>query len=305
MIYTVTLNPSLDYNVKMETLKTGLVNRTEKEILLPGGKGINVSLELRNLGVKTAALGVVAGFTGEEIVRLVKQRGVRADFIYAGQGFSRINLKIHHEEETEINGRGPKVGKEELAALYWRFDMIEEGDILVLSGSVPTGLPETVYMDMAKYVEGKGVRVVVDATKNLLLKTLPCHPFLIKPNLHELSEVMGTAVETRDDAIFYAKKLREEGACNVLVSMSDEGAVLLTKDGQVLYGTAPQGEVVNTVGAGGAMVAGFLAGYLEDNDYRTALRLGIAAGSASVFQTEFASAEHIHALTEQIEIVQL
>lgn len=302
MIYTVTLNPSLDYNVKVEHLKNGVVNRTESEVLLPGGKGINVSIALHKLGIETTALGVVAGFTGEEIVRLVKERGVCADFVYAGQGFSRINVKVHHGEETEINGRGPQVGKEELASLYWRFDMLEEGDVLVLSGSVPAGLSETVYMDIVKYLQEKGVRVVVDATKNLLANTLPYHPFLIKPNHYELGEIFGVTIESKEEVALYARKLREQGARNVLVSMAGDGAVLVTEDAQELFCAAPQGEVVNSVGSGDAMVAGFLAGYLAKGDYREALQLGVAAGSASAFETEFAGAERIKEIAAQVEI---
>lgn len=302
MIYTVTLNPSLDYNVKVEHLRTGVVNRTEDEVLLPGGKGINVSIVLHNLGIETTALGVVAGFTGEEIVRLVKERGVHADFVYAGRGFSRINVKVHHGEETEINGRGPQVGKEELASLYWRFDMLEEGDVLVLSGSVPAGLSESVYMDIVKYMREKGVRVVVDATKNLLANALPYRPFLIKPNHYELGEIFGVTIKSKEEVVLYARKLREQGARNVLVSMAGDGAVLVTEDGQELFCTAPQGEVVNSVGSGDAMVAGFLAGYLAGEDYLEAFRLGVAAGSASAFETEFASSERIKEIAAQVEI---
>ncbi|MDE6873996.1 MAG: 1-phosphofructokinase [Lachnospiraceae bacterium] len=302
MIYTVTLNPSLDYNVKMGSLKTGVVNRTEEEILLPGGKGINVSLELHNLGVATTALGIVAGFTGDEIVRLVKERGVRADFIHAGQGFSRINMKVHHGEDTGINGCGPKVGKEELAALYWRFDMLEEGDVLVLSGSVPSGLSESVYMDIVKYMEGRGVRIVVSTMKSQLAQVLPYHPFLIKPNRHEMEESMGAAIRDTGAVIEYAKKLREQGALNVLAVMADHGVVLVTQDGQELFGTAPHNRVVNMVGAGDALVAGFLAGYLGKGDYREALRLGIAAASASASETEFAKLERIREIAGTVEI---
>lgn len=302
MIYTVTLNPSLDYNVKVEHLKAGVVNRTESEVLLPGGKGINVSLALHKLGVDSTALGVVAGFTGEEIVRLVKERGVHADFVYAGAGFSRINVKVHHGEETEINGRGPQVGKEELASLYWRFDMFGEGDVLVLSGSVPAGLSDTVYMDIAKYMKEKGVRVVVDATGKLLANTLPYRPFLIKPNHYELGELFGVTVKDREEVAFYARRLREQGARNVLVSMAGDGAVLAAEDGEEFFCAAPQGEVVNSVGSGDAAVAGFLAGYLAKGDYREALRLGVAAGSASAFETEFASAERVREIAERVEI---
>lgn len=302
MIYTVTLNPSLDYNVKMGSFKTGFVNRTEEEVLLPGGKGINVSLALHNLGVETTALGIVAGFTGEEIVRLVKARGVRADFIYGGQGFSRINMKVHHGEETGINGRGPKVGREELAALYWRLDMLEEGDVLVLSGSVPSGLSESIYADIVKYMEGRDVRIVVNTTRNQLEKVLPYHPFLVKPNRHDLEESMGGMIRDKASVTAYARGLREQGACNVLISIADFGVVLLTQDGQEFFGTAPHSEIVNVVGVGDAMVAGFLAGYLESGDYREALRLGIAAAGASVSETEFARAERIRELAGQVEI---
>ncbi len=301
MIYTVTLNPSLDYNVKMGSLKTGFVNRTQEEAMLPGGKGINVSLELHNLGVPTTVLGVVAGFTGEEIVRLVKERGVRADFIHAGQGFSRINMKIHHGEETGINGRGPYVGKEEMAALYWRFDMLEEGDMLVLSGSVPSGLSDEVYAEIANYMKGRGVRIVVSATKNRLEKVLPCHPFLVKPSRHDIEE-MGGMGKDKDAFTAYAKELRGQGACNVLVPIADFGVVLVTQDGQELFGTAPHGEIVSVVGSGDALVAGFLAGYLENQDYGEALRLGIAAAVASVSETEFAKEEHIREIAGKVEI---
>ncbi len=305
MIYTVTFNPSLDYNVTMSELKSGLVNRTEKELMLPGGKGINASIVLHNLGVETTALGVVAGFTGQEIVRLVKERGVKTDFVYASEGFSRINVKLHHGSETEVNGRGPRVGREELASLYWRFDQMEEGDVLVLSGSVPVGFSESVYMDIVRYLEGRGIRIVVDATKGLLANVLPYHPFLIKPNHHELGEIFGVTVSSKEDVVCYAKKLHEQGAGNVLVSMAADGAVLVTEAGDVLCASAPQGRVVNSVGSGDAMVAGFLAGYALAGDCDYALRLGVAAGSASAFEADFAAGDCIRQLAERIHVQKL
>lgn len=302
MIYTVTLNPSLDYNVTMGSLKTGFVNRTEEEVLLPGGKGINVSLELHNLGVETTALGIVAGFTGEEIVRLVKERGVRADFIRAKQGFSRINMKVHHGEETGINCRGPVVGKEELAALYWRLDMLEEGDVLVLSGSVPDGLSASVYMDIMKYMEGRGVQTVVSAMRSPLEKVLPYHPFLVRPNRQELAESMGEAIKDREAVSSYARKMQEKGAGNVIIEMAGYDIMLVAQGGQEFFGSMQHREIVNMVGAGDALIAGFLAGYFEHGDYREALRLGIAAATASVSETEFAKAGQIRELASQVRI---
>lgn len=302
MIYTVTLNPSLDYNVTMGSLKTGFVNRTEEEVLLPGGKGINVSLGLHNLGVETTALGIVAGFTGEEIVRLVKERGVRADFIRAKKGFSRINMKVHHGEETGINGRGPVVGKEELAALYWRLDLLDEGDVLVLSGSIPDGLSESVYMDIMKYMEGRGIQIVVSAIRNQLEKVLPYHPFLVRPNRQELKGSMGEAFKDRDAVAAYAREMQKQGARNVVIELADYDILLLTQDGQEFFGSVQHGEIVNMVGAGDALVAGFLAEYFKSGDYREALRLGVAAATASVSETEFAKAERIREIASQMTI---
>lgn len=300
MIYTVTFNPSLDYIVSVKDFKLGLTNRTDSELLLPGGKGINVSIVLRNLGIDSTALGFVAGFSGEEIVRRLEAFGVKNGFIRIADGFSRINLKLKSIDGTEINGQGPKISEEEVSGLMEQLSKLGAGDVLFLSGSIPASMPDDSYQKIMQMLDGKGVLTAVDATKELLLKVLAYHPFLIKPNNHELGEIFGVELKTRDSVVFYAKKLQEQGAQNVLVSMAGEGAVLVAADGQTIEAPAPKGTLVNGVGAGDSMVAGFMAGYLEKQDYTYAFQLGLSAGSASAFSENLATKEEIEAVYRQV-----
>lgn len=296
MIYTVTFNPSLDYIVNVDNFKTGVVNRITKEIIFPGGKGINVSMVLQNLGLETTALGFMAGFTGKEIVRLLDIRGVKSDFINVKEGNSRINLKMRSDEETEINGQGPKITEENIKELYTQLDKLQKGDILVLAGSIPDTLPQSMYMDIMKYLDGKGINIVVDATRKLLMNVLPYGPFLIKPNNHELGEIFGVTLTDKDEIITYAKKLQEQGARNVLISMAGDGAVLVAENGEVYKAESPVGKLVNSVGAGDSMVAGFITGFLETGSYKEALRKGLCTGSASAFSEELATKQEVEEL---------
>lgn len=300
MIYTVTFNPSLDYIVSVNNFQMGMTNRTDSELLLPGGKGINVSIVLKNLGVENTALGFIAGFTGEEIRREVEEIGVRANFIQVEKGVSRINLKLKSIDGTEINGQGPDISQEKVEELLKKLEALKDGDILVLAGSIPTSIPDDIYKNIMKRLAGKGIMIVVDATKDLLLNVLEYHPFLIKPNNHELGEIFKTELKTREDVIPYAKKLQEMGARNVLVSMAGEGAVLIAEDGSEYTASAPKGKLVNGVGAGDSMVAGFLAGWMEKKNYVHAFHMGIAAGSASAFSEYLAKREEIEAVYQNI-----
>lgn len=289
MIYTITFNPSLDYIVTVPDFKLGAVNRTEKEILFPGGKGINVSIVLKNLGMESTILGFTAGFTGEEIRRRVQEMGCKEELITVGNGYSRINLKLRSKEESEINGMGPVIEQDVINQLYQKLGGLQKGDILVLAGSIPASMPDTMYSDIMQFLEGKGIRVVVDATRDLLVNVLKYHPFLIKPNNHELGEIFGVELKEKAEVLKYAKKLQEQGARNVLVSMEGEGAVLAAEDGSVYESAAPKGHVVNSVGAGDSMVAGFLYGYLRSKTYKTAFQVGVATGSASAFSENLAT----------------
>lgn len=296
MIYTVTFNPSLDYIVDVNNFKLGRVNRTTKEIIYAGGKGINVSMVLKNLGFDSTALGFLAGFTGKEICRLMEEQGVNADFIEVKEGLSRINLKLRSNEESEINGQGPAIKEKDIRSLYEKLDKLQYGDVLVLAGSIPSVMPQSMYMDIMKYMEEKDLNIVVDATKDLLVNVLKYHPFLVKPNNHELGEIFGVELEEKKDVIVYAKKLKEMGAKNVLVSMAGAGAVLVAEDGSIYESEAPKGKVVNSVGAGDSMVAGFLAGFLQTRDYREAFKLGVCTGSASAFSEKLATKEEVDSI---------
>lgn len=296
MIYTVTFNPSLDYIIHVEKFRAGQINRTDEELIFPGGKGINVSIVLKHLGIESTAWGFVAGFTGKEIEKRLGDMGVRTDFIVSENGLSRINVKMHSDEETEINGRGPKILDADIRKLYEKLDGLKTGDVLILSGSIPSSMPETMYMDIMKHLQGRGINIVVDATRDLLVKVLPYHPFLIKPNNHELSEIFGTEITEKDDVLNYAEKMQEMGARNVLVSMAGEGAVLLTEDGQSFRAEAPKGKVENSVGAGDSMVAGFMYGYMQDHDYQKAFEYGVCTGSASAFSKELATKTEVESL---------
>ena len=299
MIYTVTFNPSLDYVVDVKDFTTGIVNRTTKESIFPGGKGINVSMVLKNLGHENTALGFMAGFTGDEITRLLEEKGITTDFIYVGKGASRINVKLRSDQETEINGQGPEILEEDIQKLYEKLDTLRNGDILVLAGSIPDVMPGSMYMDIMDYLKEKNIRIAVDATKDLLVNVLSYHPFLIKPNNYELGEIFGVTLSDKDEIITYARKLQEKGARNVLVSMAGDGAVLVTEDGNRFCAEAPKGKVVNSVGAGDSMVAGFLAGYLESGSYEVAFQKGVCTGSASAFSEELATKEEVDAILKE------
>ncbi len=293
MIYTVTLNPSLDYIVKVDDFRLGIVNRTLQEDIYAGGKGINVSIVLNHLGYDSTALGYVAGFTGREILRILENEGIRTDMIQLPDGISRINLKIRSKEESEINGLGPVIDKVHIDRLYEKLDALEDGDVLILAGSIPSTLPESMYSDIMEYIKSKQIKVAVDATKDLLVNVLPYHPFVIKPNNHELGEIFEVTLTTREEVIPYAKKLQKMGARNVIVSMAGEGAVFVGEDGSVYESEAPKGRVINSVGAGDSMVAGFMAEYMHSGDCKEAFKMGICTGSASAFSETFATKEEI------------
>lgn len=293
MIYTVTFNPSLDYIVSMDGFEMGRTNRTTGEQMFPGGKGINVSIVLGNLGIENTALGFTAGFTGEQIEREVQRMGLLTDFIRIDRGLSRINVKLKDYDGTEINGMGPEIGQAHVNALYQKLERLETDDVLVLAGSIPKSLPDSIYSDILARLQTKGVLFVVDATKDLLLNVLQYKPFLIKPNNHELGEIFQVTLDTREAVVPYAKRLQEKGAQNVLVSMAGQGAVLVDALGVVHMLAAPEGNLVNAVGAGDSMVAGFLAGWTEKKDYGHAFRMGISAGSASAFSELLATRQEI------------
>ena len=300
MIYTVTFNPSLDYIVSVEDFKLGLTNRTSSELILPGGKGINVSTVLGNLGIENTALGFAAGFTGDEIVRRMEEMGVKSDFIWLENGMSRINLKLKSIDGTEINGCGPKIDQEAVNSLMDKLDVLGQGDTLILAGSIPNSMPDDIYRRIMGRLDGRGVMIVVDATQDLLLNVLEYHPFLIKPNNHELGEIFNVELKTREEVVPYGKKLQEMGAVNVLVSMAGEGAVLIAGDGNVYATPVPKGTLKNGVGAGDSMVAGFVAGWMKEQDYKYAFYMGVSAGSASAFSELLATKEEIKAVYQQL-----
>ena len=302
MIYTVTLNPSIDYVIKVDKLTTGNINRVNEEHVYPGGKGINVTRILKSLDNDNIALGFVSGFTGDYIINSLQELNLKSDFIKVKEGFTRINVKVKSEEETEINGQGPKISEEELNQFYKVIDKLVDGDILILSGSIPSCLDERLYESIMKKVEDRDIKVIVDATKNLLLNVLKYKPFLIKPNNHELAEMFNVELNSTEDVVFYARKLKEMGAQNVLISMGKDGALLVTENGEVFASSVAKGEVVNSVGAGDSMVAGFIAGYLKSNSYEEALRLGAASGGATAFSSDLATREFIDKLVDEIKI---
>ena len=300
MIYTITFNPALDYIVSVKDFKMGMTNRTDTETMLPGGKGINVSTVLRNLGFETTVMGFVAGFTGKEIEHRLKEAGCQTEFIELKEGFSRINVKLKNVDGMEINGKGPDIDDDSLRQLLERLDDLKEGDVLVLAGSIPASLPDSIYRDICQRLLGRGIMIVVDATKDLLMNVLPLKPFLIKPNHHELGEMFGVTLKTAEEVMPYAVKLKEMGAQNVLVSMAGEGAVLAAADGGLYKRSAPEGKLVNAVGAGDSMVAGFLAGYLQSGNYEKAFKMGVATGSASAFSELLATKAEVDALLERM-----
>lgn len=300
MINTITLNPSLDYIVKVDDFKAGNVNRTSEENIYPGGKGINVSIVLKNLGVKNRALGFVAGFTGEEIEKLVADHGVDSDFIKLEKGMSRINVKLKSKEESEINGMGPDISKVDIEKLYKKLDTLKAGDFVVLAGSIPSTLPDDIYETIMKDFQHKEINFVVDATKDLLLNVLKYKPFLIKPNHHELGEMFNVELKNKEEIIIYAKKLQEIGARNVIISMAGDGAILIEENGEITISDTPKGTLVNSVGAGDSMVGGFLAGITEDKNIKEAFKMGVATGSASAFSEGLATKDKVEELLKQL-----
>ncbi|MCI5602510.1 MAG: 1-phosphofructokinase [Clostridiales bacterium] len=296
MIYTVTFNPSLDYIVSVRNFEEGNVNRASDEMILPGGKGINVSIVLNNLGMESHLLGFIAGFTGKEIERMVSDDGCISEFIKVDNGLSRINVKMRSEKESEINGIGPEISNSEMTQLLDKLDKLKEGDVLVLAGSIPASIPDTIYYDIMKMLSDRKIMIVVDATKDLLLNVLPLRPFLIKPNKQELAEMMNLENLSKEDIVKNAFELQKCGARNVLVSMAGEGAILVTEDGKVYSSEAHKGKVVNSVGAGDSMVAGFIYGYLKNKDYKEAFETGLCAGSASAFSENLATKEQVEEL---------
>ena len=299
MIYTVTLNPSLDYVMHLNSLSSG-VNRSVKEEIYPGGKGINVSIVLNNLRIPNKALGFIAGFTGDEIDRVMKNLGTRTDFITLDHGMSRINVKIESDNETEVNGMGPRITPADLRDLFAKLEEIEDGDFLVLAGSIPNSVPDSIYQDIMKELAHKNIHIVVDATKDLLLNVLKYKPFLIKPNHIELAEMFNVELKSDDDIVTYARKLQEMGAQNVLISMGGDGSILITNEGEVVKMSVPKGTVVNTVGSGDSMVAGFIAGYLKSKDLKEALKFATATGSATAFSPWLAKKDTIDDLLCQL-----
>ncbi|MEG0276475.1 MAG: 1-phosphofructokinase [Coprobacillus sp.] len=301
MIYTLTMNPALDYVVDLPDYQVGKVNRASEEHMFYGGKGINVSVVLKELGYESCCLGFVAGFTGEELERGVREDlKVKTQFIKVKQGRTRINVKVHSQQETELNGIGPIIEKADICSLYQQLDGLNNGDVLVLSGSIPKSLTESIYCDILKYVLDKDLKVIVDATGDLLMKTLEFHPFLIKPNNHELSEMFGVELKTIDDIETYARKLQEMGARNVLISMAKDGSLLIDEDGNKHQLGVCQGIVKNSVGAGDSMVAGFIAGHLSRMSYEETLKLATATGGATAFSSGLAIKDKILELLKQL-----
>lgn len=278
MIYTVTFNPAIDYVVELVSFNIGEINRTTREYMNLGGKGVNVSRVLTNLEVPNVALGFVAGFTGDALRNGLERMGVKTDFISLKEGNTRINVNIKGVEETDINARGPEIPNSAIDELFKKLDNLQSGDTLVLAGSIPTSLPNDMYERIMERLYGKGIRFVVDATRDLLVKSLKYEPFLIKPNNHELGEIFGLELTTDNEIIYYARELKKQGAKNVLISMAGDGAILVDENDVAHKIGTPKGKVKNSVGAGDSMVAGFCAGYLEKGDYKYALRMGTAAG---------------------------
>lgn len=305
VIYTVTFNPSLDYIVSVDDFKLGMTNRTSSEQMLAGGKGINVSIVLKNLGLENTAYGFIAGFTGDEISKRLDRAGVNADFIKADSGISRINLKLKTIDGTEINGAGPDISKENIESLMSRLARLKAGDVLVLAGSIPSCIPDDIYMNIMRMLDGRKVMIVVDATSSLLMNVLKYKPFLIKPNQDELGDIFGVTLSTREEVIPYALRLKEMGAVNVLISMGGKGAVLVADDNKVYMAEAPKGTLKNSVGAGDSMVAGFITGLLKEHNYEDAFKMGIAAGSASAFSDNLATMHEVDSLVSRIEVVQV
>lgn len=303
VIYTVTFNPSLDYIVSVKDFRPGMTNRTSSELMLAGGKGINVSIVLCNLGIKSTALGFIAGFTGDEIVRRLHNGGINSEFIKINDGISRINIKLKSIDGTEINGQGPHIDSSHIEQLMNRLRRLESGDVLVLAGSIPAGISDNIYKDIMDMLKDKGVQIVVDATSRLLTNVLEYNPFFIKPNQHELGDIFNVTLNTQEEVIPYALELKKMGAVNVCVSMGGKGAILVADDGNVYKAKAPDGILKNSVGAGDSLVAGFLSGWIEKKDYEYAFRKGVATGSASAFSERLATNGEVNDLIGKVTII--
>lgn len=303
VIYTVTFNPSLDYIVSVKDFRPGMTNRTISELMLAGGKGINVSIVLGNLGIKSTALGFIAGFTGDEIVRRLHNGGINSEFIKINDGISRINIKLKSIDGTEINGQGPHIDSSHIEQLMNRLRRLESGDVLVLAGSIPAGISDNIYKDIMDMLKDKGVQIVVDATSRLLTNVLEYNPFFIKPNQHELGDIFNVTLNTQEEVIPYALELKKMGAVNVCVSMGGKGAILVADDGNVYKAKAPDGILKNSVGAGDSLVAGFLSGWIEKKDYEYAFRKGVATGSASAFSERLATNGEVNDLIGKVTII--
>ena len=300
MIYTVTFNPAIDYVIHTDEMKVGCVNRSKSEEIYFGGKGINVSFVLRELGIKSKALGFVAGFTGEAIEKGVAKKDIETDFVHLDKGFSRINIKIKSGKETDLNGQGPIISPSALKELFQKLENIKDGDTIVLAGSIPATLPSDIYEKILEHLSSKKIKAVVDATGKLLLNVLKYKPFLIKPNHHELEELFGVTLTDKEEISQYAAKLKEMGARNVLISMAGDGALLLDENGTTHICGVCKGTLKNSVGAGDSMVAGFIAGS-QEGDYEYALKLGTAAGGATAFSEGLAQKAEINRLMEQLQ----
>lgn len=300
MIYTLTFNPAIDYIVHIDEIDVGHTNRTHDECFFCGGKGINVSTILSRLGIQTTALGFCAGFTGDYLLDIIENRGIKSDFIKLNSGYTRINIKIKSKQETELNAQGPNITDADFEQLMQKLDKLTSEDILVISGSIPSCLSKNTYENILEELDNKHIRTIVDTTDELLLNVLKYHPFLIKPNIDELGDIFGKRLTDEQDIIHYAKELQNMGAVNVLVSMGGDGALLVSEHGEAYRCPSAKGKVKNSVGAGDSMVAGFITGYLKSNDYKTALKLGIACGSATAFSYDLATKDEIMAVYDSL-----
>lgn len=293
MVYTVTFNPSLDYTVEVDDFNLGNVNRTNKESFLPGGKGINVSIVLKNLEIENIALGFVSGFVGKEILKKIEEMGVNSDFIELSKGLSRINVKLKSGIETEINGQGPEITDFDIEKLFKKLDKLQEGDFLVLGGSIPKTLSKDTYEKILKRYSERNIKFIVDATNELLLNVMKYGPFMVKPNNFELGELFNVKINNEDDVIYYARELQKLGGRNIIVSMGEKGAIFLDENGNVMKYPAIGGKGKNTVGAGDSVVAGFIAGYIKYNDFEKAFKYSVAAGSATAISEYLGEKEEI------------
>ena len=300
MIYTITFNPALDYISKVDNFEIGKINRTKEEKILPGGKGLNVSTVLKNLGFQSTALGFIAGFTGKELKTEIEKYGIQTDFIEVKEGITRINVKISSDVETALNGNGPIITEADIEKLLEQISKFNNEDIVILAGNIPKGIKNNIYEIICSKLEKNGVTFVVDSTKELLINVLKYKPFLIKPNHHELGEMFNVELKNKEEIIIYAKKLQEIGARNVIISMAGDGAILIEENGEITISDTPKGTLVNSVGAGDSMVGGFLAGIAEDKNIKEAFKMGVATGSASAFSEGLATKDKVEELLKQL-----